>query len=166
MLLDQSRGVLLLRDQALNEALPSLVSFAVSFVVIGLFCFGHHGLFRHIVALDRRLIGLNLIFLGTIAFLPYPTELLNATSGTHPGASIFYAACGAAAGLAELAVWVYATHAKAGLTHRSASLVRQHYALRTARIPTYSSPRSRSRSHSSHRRSLLTRGSRSGSWAC
>jgi uncharacterized membrane protein len=75
--------------------------------VIGLFWIGHHGLFRYIKALDRTLVLLNLLFLGCIAFLPYPTALVSAAGDQTP-ATIFYAAAIAAAGLAEAAVWLYA----------------------------------------------------------
>ncbi|MGI9004616.1 MAG: TMEM175 family protein [Streptosporangiaceae bacterium] len=75
----------------------SLLGFAISFAVIGLFWLGHHGLFRYIVALDRPLIGLNLVFLGTIAFLPYPTLVL-ADYGNRPPVVLFYAASAAVAG--------------------------------------------------------------------
>ena len=61
--------------QALREAVPGIVGFAISFAVIGLFWMGHHAIFRYVTAFDRGLIMLNLLFLGTIAFLPYPTEL-------------------------------------------------------------------------------------------
>jgi uncharacterized membrane protein len=50
---------------------------------------------------------LNLLFLGCIAFLPYPTALLSAASDQVP-ATVFYAASITAAGLAEAAVWLYA----------------------------------------------------------
>ena len=83
--------------------------FALSFAVIGLFWVAHHGLFRHIKGLNRPLVLLNLLFLGCIAFLPYPTSLLSAASDKVP-ATIFYAASIAAAGLAEAAVWLYAIH--------------------------------------------------------
>jgi uncharacterized membrane protein len=97
-----------------------ILSFAISFLVIGLFWMGHHRLFRYITALDRRLIFLNLLFLGTIAFLPYPTALLFAGNNHQPAAPVFYASCVAAAGLLELAVWLYATHRK-GLVPASVS---------------------------------------------
>jgi uncharacterized membrane protein len=77
--------------------------------VIGLFWIAHHGLFRYIKGLNRSLVLLNLLFLGCIAFLPYPTALLSA-AGDQPPATIFYAAAIAAAGLAEAAVWLYAIH--------------------------------------------------------
>ena len=93
----------------LRESIPRIGGFALSFAVIGLFWLGHHGLFRHIKGLDRSLILLNLLFLGCIAFLPYPTSLLSAAGDQVP-ATVFYAASIAAAGLAEAAVWLYAIH--------------------------------------------------------
>lgn len=93
----------------ISHALPHIFSFGISFVVIGLFWMGHHSLSRYIAAFDRGLIGINLLFLGLIAFLPYPTGLLSGTkSGLAWPATVFYAGCIAAAGLAELAIWRYA----------------------------------------------------------
>jgi uncharacterized membrane protein len=86
-----------------------MAGFALSFAVIGLFWIGHHGLFRRIKGLDRSLVLLNLLFLGCIAFLPYPTSLLSAAGDQVP-ATVFYAVSIAAAGFAEAAVWLYAIH--------------------------------------------------------
>jgi uncharacterized membrane protein len=99
-------------SQALHDARYKILGFVISFLVIGLFWMGHHRLFRYITALDRPLIFLNLLFLGTIAFLPYPTALLFVSSTSQVAATVFYAACVAGAGFAELAVWVYAIRAK------------------------------------------------------
>jgi uncharacterized membrane protein len=96
----------------LYESRSKILSFAISFLVIGLFWIGHHRLFRYITALDRPLIFLNLLFLGTIAFLPYPTALLFAGNTREPAAPVFYAVCVASSGLLELVVWLYATHTK------------------------------------------------------
>jgi len=115
-------------SRALHDARYKILGFAISFVVIGLFWMGHHRLFRYITALDRRLIFLNLLFLGTIAFLPYPTALLFVSSTSQVAATVFYAACVAGAGLMELAVWLYATHAK-GLVPDSISPTARRYEL-------------------------------------
>ncbi|HYB87580.1 MAG TPA: TMEM175 family protein [Streptosporangiaceae bacterium] len=98
--------------QQIHHSWDKILSFTISFLVIGLFWMGHHRLFRYITALDRRLIFLNLLFLGTIAFLPYPTALLFAGSTKQPAGTVFYASCVAGAGLVELVVWLYATHTK------------------------------------------------------
>lgn len=93
----------------ISAALPHMFAFGISFVVIGLFWMGHHSLSRYIAAFDRGLIAINLLFLGIIAFLPYPTGLLSGSNGRLAWqATVFYAGCIAAAGLAELAIWRYA----------------------------------------------------------
>ena len=114
--------------QELSADKGRIVSFAISFLVIGLFWMGHHRLFRYVTALDRGLIFLNLLFLGTIAFLPYPTALLFAGGTRQTTGPVFYAACVAVAGLMELAVWLYATHAK-GLVPASVSPALRRYEL-------------------------------------
>ena len=76
--------------QLLRHAIPQIGGFAYSFAAIGLFWLAHHGLFRHIKGLDRPLVLLNLLFLGTIAFVPYPTALLSAAGDQVP-ATVFYA---------------------------------------------------------------------------
>jgi uncharacterized membrane protein len=95
----------------IHAALPNILSFGISFVVIGLFWIGHHSISRYIAAFDRGLMSINLVFLGIIAFMPYPTGLLReGGSGPKPwAATVFYAGCIAAAGLAELAIWLYAS---------------------------------------------------------
>jgi len=112
----------------ISNSTGRILSFVISFLVIGLFWMGHHRLFRYITALDRSIIFLNLLFLGAIAFLPYPTALLFAGNTQKPAAPVFYATCVALAGLVELAIWLYATHAK-GLVPASVPLAVRRYEL-------------------------------------
>lgn len=51
-------------------------SYALSFAVIGLMWVRHHAFFRALEKIDLTLTVLNLIYLGFIAFLPYPTRVL------------------------------------------------------------------------------------------
>ena len=110
----------------LHDAERQILGFAISFLVIGLFWMGHHRLYRYITALDRRLIFLNLLFLGTIAFAPYPTALLFASSTDQVAATVFYATCVAGAGLVELVLWLYAIRAD-GLVPASVSPALRRY---------------------------------------
>jgi len=122
--------------RVLHEALPSLTGFGISFAVIGLFWLGHHGIFRYITAFDRPLIALNLLFLGTIAFLPYPTELLSREPiSNQPGVTVFYASCVSAAGLTELTIWLRATTPRSELSGAAAKRLRLPFALRIGRVP-------------------------------
>jgi TMEM175 potassium channel family protein len=113
----------------LHAALPEVRSFAISFAVIGLFWLGHHGMFGHITVLNRTLMLLNLLFLATIAFLPYPTALFSAASG-QVTATVFYASCVAAAGLAEAGIWIYAISAPGLMRGRVDPKVRRYYLAR------------------------------------
>ena len=86
---------------------PRVTTYALSFAVIGLYWIGHHRAFAHVRRFDHRLILLNLLFLGLIAFLPFPTEVLG-RFGAHRSAVVLYAASLAAAGLASTLLWLYA----------------------------------------------------------
>ena len=51
-------------------------SYALSFMVIGTYWMAHHGTFRYFRTYDRMLMWLNLLFLLSISFVPFPTALL------------------------------------------------------------------------------------------
>jgi uncharacterized membrane protein len=91
----------------LRDAVPQMIGFGLGFALIGVFWLGHHSVFRQVVAMNGVLIRLNLLFVGTIAFLPYPTALLSAAL-SQTAAVVFFAAWVAAAGLTEAAIWLYA----------------------------------------------------------
>ncbi len=60
----------------LNDDSAKFISFFISFAVIGRYWFAHHTYFSALARIDRGLIGLNLLYLAFIAFLPFPTALL------------------------------------------------------------------------------------------
>ncbi len=62
----------------LSDDSATFISFAISFAVIGRYWFAHHTFFSALARMDRGLIGLNLLYLAFIAFLPFPTALLGA----------------------------------------------------------------------------------------
>jgi uncharacterized membrane protein len=115
-------------DQAQHELFsrlldmgPRFSGYLTSFVVIGLYWLGHHRLFRYIVRYDTGLLLLNLLFLLTVAFLPFPTAVLSTYEYTRV-AVVFYtlslSVCGVVLGL----LWWYATAGRrlvdAGLDRR------------------------------------------------
>jgi uncharacterized membrane protein len=73
-LTDQASGSELL--DAYDDLGHEVLSFFISFAVIGRYWVAHHQFFRLLRAMDYRLVGLNLVYLGFIAFLPFPTALL------------------------------------------------------------------------------------------
>src|SRR5262245_3298439 len=61
---------------ALEDLVPDFISFFISFAVIGRYWAAHHQFFSLLKGMDKGLIGLNLVYLCFIAFLPFPTALL------------------------------------------------------------------------------------------
>jgi uncharacterized membrane protein len=61
---------------ALGDRSEDFVGFFISFAVIGRYWVAHHLFFSQLKAMDQGLIGLNLVYLMFIAFLPFPTALL------------------------------------------------------------------------------------------
>jgi uncharacterized membrane protein len=91
---------------------PRILSFAISFMVIGQFWIAHHRIFGYVRRIDRRLLVLNLVGLLTITFLPLPTAVLGAVGSSDDSfAPVFYAASMAAASLALTMTWLYALRA-------------------------------------------------------
>jgi len=92
---------------ALLAAVPSIVSFVLSFVVIALYWVSHHRLFQVIRRYDRRLLLLNFAFLLTVCFIPFPTGVIG-HYGQLRTAAIVYAGSLALTGLSLAVLWWYA----------------------------------------------------------
>lgn len=60
----------------LNDRSEEIVSFFISFAVIGRYWVAHHDMVALLAGFDRTLIATNLVYLALIAFLPFPTALL------------------------------------------------------------------------------------------
>jgi uncharacterized membrane protein len=67
-------------QSALLALWPKLLAYALSFGVIGIMWQNHHALFSHVEKIDRTTVSVNLLILGTAAFIPFVTALL----GTYP----------------------------------------------------------------------------------
>jgi uncharacterized membrane protein len=80
---------------ALNDLAGNIVSFVISFLVIGRYWVAHHDFFSRLKAVDASLIWVNLVYLMFIAFLPFPTALLG-NFFDNPLAVSIYAVCVAA----------------------------------------------------------------------
>jgi uncharacterized membrane protein len=97
--------------QQLLELWPSYVAYGASFITIGVMWLNHHALFARVARVDRTLVMLNLLMLGVIAFLPFPTQVLGTRIGI-PGdatpAALLYAITGIliAAGYGGVYLWI------------------------------------------------------------
>jgi uncharacterized membrane protein len=75
---------------ALLEAQWDIFAYVLSVLVIGSFWLAHWRRYHHIARVDGRHAFLNLLFLGAVAFIPFPTSVLG-TAGDPPPAVVFYA---------------------------------------------------------------------------
>jgi uncharacterized membrane protein len=85
---------------------PKFFSYVLSFLVTGTYWIAHHQTFQYVRSYDRTLLWLNLLFLLSISFIPFPTDLLG-EYGELRFAVIFYAACVGLARLLLAIEWWY-----------------------------------------------------------
>ena len=97
-------------DASLRAALSGLArnypAFGISFTVIAVWWWTNHRMLRRVYRYDGGLLALELIWLATIVFLPFPTSVLSNTSGL-PTAAALYACANGAVGVANIALLVY-----------------------------------------------------------
>jgi len=67
-------------DAALLAQWPTFVSYAISFLVVGLYWVSHHTYFTFIREVNEAQLWLNLLFLFCLSFIPFAAELI----GDHP----------------------------------------------------------------------------------
>ena|SRR3989442_225719 len=92
----------------LSKLAPNILTYALSFITLGIYWIGHHNQFHYIRRTDRALLWINIVFLMSVGFTPFTTSLL----GTYPGDPAAVRAYGAnlvANGLGLYGIWWYAT---------------------------------------------------------
>lgn len=70
-------------NQLVNQW-PDILSYVISFLVIGNYWIVHHDIFGDIDSYDRTLLWLNILYLMFIAFIPYSTSLIGDFQGSIP----------------------------------------------------------------------------------
>ncbi|HYM94736.1 MAG TPA: TMEM175 family protein [Chitinophagaceae bacterium] len=63
-------------SEAVIAIAPKLLSYVLSFLLIGLYWIGHHFYLEHIEKVDGNLVWLNIMLLLFICLMPFPTSLL------------------------------------------------------------------------------------------
>jgi uncharacterized membrane protein len=74
---------------ALLSLWPNLISYALSFAVIGIMWQNHHALFRTVARVDRYTVFLNLLLLGSTVLIPFATATLGSYPTTHPATFLY-----------------------------------------------------------------------------
>ncbi len=90
----------------LLQVLPHVLSYATSFIVIGVVWINHHALFHFLKRVDRTTLVINLLLLMCVAFIPYPTALIGEYGSSLP-VVVFYGLSLAVTGFAYNALWFH-----------------------------------------------------------
>lgn len=95
----------------LGRLWPSYATYGVSFLTIGVMWVNHHNFSARLTAIDHGVVYLNLLLLGSISFLPFPTALLSEylrTGGSNERAAAgIYALTMVAISVAFTLMWSY-----------------------------------------------------------
>ena len=84
---------------ALNDLTGNFISFFISFAVIGRYWAAHSEFFSMVKRIDSGLLGLNLVYLCFIAFVPFPTGLLGEYFGNPLAVATYAVAVAIVSGL-------------------------------------------------------------------
>ena len=103
---------------AIRQAWSEVYAYALSVVVIGAFWMGHHRLYARVTRTDAVILWMNVVYLGLVALIPYPTDLLGRYGGESDAVALYGGVVGLGA-LAGVATTLYA--AKRGFIGRAAS---------------------------------------------
>jgi uncharacterized membrane protein len=75
--------------RSLGDQFSEFVSFAVGLVVIGFYWTSNHAAFDRLQAVDRRYVLWTVVYLGAVAFLPYPIRLVGSFADNPVAWSLF-----------------------------------------------------------------------------
>lgn len=118
--------------RALDHLLPFLLSYFISFGVVGLLWLRHHRLFSRIHKLDTHALVVNLVLLAFVALMPFSTEVIGRYGHEPAGVTIYAANLAIAAGAYT---WLWWHCSRAGLLGEPQTSVELSYEL-AARMTT------------------------------
>lgn len=81
------------------------IAFLVSFAVIGRFWLAHHAAFEAVVAYDQFLLVVNMGWLLTVAFLPFPTQMLSGVTNNRSAIALYIGTITVSSGCLALIRW-------------------------------------------------------------
>lgn len=90
---------------------PNLLSYVLSFIILGVYWVGHHSQFEYIQRADQTLLWLNILFLMCVSLVPFSAGVLGRYGGQQI-AVVVYGANLILVSLSHYAMWWYATRGR------------------------------------------------------
>jgi len=94
---------------ALYKMLPDFFTLILGFAVLGIYWVGHNNVFLHVLKHDRLMLWLNIIFLLSMALVPFPAKMLVRYSDSQLAVALYALNLIAGGVLLDL-IWWYATY--------------------------------------------------------
>jgi uncharacterized membrane protein len=96
---------------AMFDLWPHVLGYILSFVLIGVYWITHHVMFHQIRCTNRTLLWLNIAFLMSVAFIPFPTDLLAECADHQSNLMVaFYGMSHFLVSVSLFWLWFYAAH--------------------------------------------------------
>ncbi|MCC6802347.1 MAG: DUF1211 domain-containing protein [Anaerolineae bacterium] len=108
---------------ALVQLAPNLLSYIITFVILGVFWVGHHNQYFYIRRADRPLLWINIFFMMAVALLPFSAGVFS-RYGSDRTSILVYNANLILSGLLLFLHWWYATRDSHLLSHEIEPRVR------------------------------------------
>lgn len=121
---------------SLDEQVPKIVGFLISFFFIGQYWMLHHRMFGYVKDYDRRLLWLNLIFLLAVVLMPFSTAFYSEyIIALLKVPVIVYAANIIFLGIMNLVIWKHLINPKNNLTEGVTKEDKKYFTFRAVTIP-------------------------------
>ena len=123
--------------ESLDELMPKLVGFLISFFFIGLYWTIHHRMFGYVVNYTRRLLWLNLFFLLAVVLMPFSTAFYSEyIFRLLKTPLLIYASNIVFLGLMNFILWKHITDPRNALTEGLTLQEKKYFNIRALMVPT------------------------------
>ena len=120
----------------LKVLIPKFVGFLISFLLIGQYWRVHHRMFGFIIDFNERLIWLNILFLLSIALMPFSTGFYSEYAGRPVVTPVIFYTCNIAIlGIINFIMWQYISKPQRGLTENLSPQLANYCSLRAVTVP-------------------------------
>jgi uncharacterized membrane protein len=121
---------------ALVHLIPKFIGFLISFLIIGQYWTVHHRLFGYVINFNNRLLWLNMLFLLSIALMPFSTGFYSEYAGMPVVTPVIFYTCNIAAlGIINFFMWRYLSNPRHELTERLSPALARYASLRAITVP-------------------------------
>lgn len=120
----------------LAHLIPKFTGFLISFLIIGQYWMVHHRMFGYVINFNPRLIWLNLLFLLSIALMPFSTGFYSEYAAMPLVSPVIFYTCNIAMlGILNFFMWRYLSKPEKGLTENLSTALARYSSLRSITVP-------------------------------